>query len=100
VGSDGIVVLPPPFDHHLGLSEGVEYLAVEQFISQFSVEAFVVAVLPGATGIDEQNLESDPSEPALELRSLLSILSFHCPEFLKIFLSDLHFAGHPPTDTR
>jgi hypothetical protein len=35
---NGIIVLSPSLDHHLGLSEAVEYLCVEQLISQFSIE--------------------------------------------------------------
>ncbi len=42
---NGVVRVSPSFDYYLGLSQGVEYLSVEQLISQFSVEAFVVDIL-------------------------------------------------------
>ena len=60
---DGVVLLTGSFDHHLGLSQGVEYLSVEQLISQFSVEAFVVAILPGATWLDIEGLHSQTAQP-------------------------------------
>jgi len=55
---NGVVLVPPSFDHHLGLSQCVEYLSLEQLISQFSIEAFVVTVLPGATSLDIEGLHS------------------------------------------
>jgi hypothetical protein len=62
--SESVVLLPPPFDDHLGLFQGIEYLSVEQLISQFSIEGFVVSVFPGAGWLDEQGLDSDPLKPA------------------------------------
>ena len=52
--SNGIVVLSPSFGHDLGLLRSVEYLSVEQLISQLSVEAFVVGVLPGTTQLNAE----------------------------------------------
>jgi hypothetical protein len=63
VGSDGIIVLSPSLDHHLGLSQGVEYLSIEQLISQFPIEALVVAVLPGASWLDIEGLHSQTAQP-------------------------------------
>jgi hypothetical protein len=34
----GIVVAAPSLDQHLGLDEGVEYLGVEQFVTQLAVD--------------------------------------------------------------
>ena len=45
----GVVMMPPPFDEHLGFLQGHEDLRVEQFVTKFAVEALVVAVFPGAT---------------------------------------------------
>ena len=45
---DRVVVLAPVLDQRFGLLEGVEDLAVEQLMPELPVEAFVVAVLPGA----------------------------------------------------
>ena len=63
MGPNGVVLLSPSFDHDLGLLKSVEYLSVEQLISQFSVEAFVVAVLPGATWLDIEGLHSQTAQP-------------------------------------
>lgn len=48
MGSDGVVVVTPLFDQDLGLSEAAEYLPVEQLVPQLAVEAFAIAILPGA----------------------------------------------------
>ncbi len=60
MGSESIVLFPPPFDDYLGLYKSIENLPVEHFISQFSIEGFVISILPGATWLDEQGLYSDP----------------------------------------
>ena len=49
---EGVVFHSPPFDEHLGLPQGIEDLSIQQFVSQFTVEAFAVAVFPGATGFN------------------------------------------------
>ena len=49
---DGIVVPSPGFDHDLCLFQRVEDLTVEQFVPQLAVEAFAIAVLPGASRLD------------------------------------------------
>ena len=48
--ADGVVVLPPTLDEHLGFEHGVEQLAVEQFVTKLAVETFDVAVLPRISG--------------------------------------------------
>ena len=45
MGPDAVVVPPPLLDHDAGLLEGVEHLAVEEFIPQLRVEALAIAVL-------------------------------------------------------
>ena len=64
MGPESIVFLPPPFDDYLSLLKGVEYLPIEYLVSQFSIERFVVSILPGTAWLDEQGLDSDPSKPA------------------------------------
>ena len=54
MGPESVVLLPPPFDDHLGLSKSIENLPVEHLISLFSIERFVVSVLPGAAWLNEQ----------------------------------------------
>ena len=46
VRTDGVVVLPPSFDQHLGLSEIVEQLHVQQLVAELAIEALVIAILP------------------------------------------------------
>ena len=57
-------------DENLGFLEAVEDLAVEQFIAQFPVEAFAVAVLPRAAGRDVQSLGPQASVSRLTLDCL------------------------------
>jgi len=47
VGPDGVVVATPFLDQDLGFAQGVEELAVEEFIAEPGIEAFTVAILPG-----------------------------------------------------
>jgi hypothetical protein len=54
VWSEGIVFLSPSFDEHLGLPEVIEDLSIQQFVSEFAVEAFAVAVFPWAARLDVQ----------------------------------------------
>ena len=51
----GVVMLTPLLDDDFGSLEAVE----DFFISQFSIEALVVAVFPGAAGLDEQGPVAD-----------------------------------------
>jgi hypothetical protein len=45
---ESVILLPPSFDDHLSFSQNMDNLPVEQFISQLSIEGFVVSILPGA----------------------------------------------------
>ena len=69
MGPESVVFLPPSFDDHLGLLKSIENLPIEDLISEFSIEGFVVSILPGAAWLDEQGLDSDPSKPVPDRRS-------------------------------
>lgn len=58
-----IILLPPPGRQHLGLLQRGEDLAIEQFISEFPVEALDIPVLPRAATLDEERLDAQPGEP-------------------------------------
>jgi hypothetical protein len=47
VRPDGVIVATPFLDQDLGFAQGVEELAVEEFIAESGIEAFTVAILPG-----------------------------------------------------
>ena len=47
VRPDGVVVATPSLDQDLSFAQGVEELAVEEFIAETGIEAFTVAILPG-----------------------------------------------------
>jgi len=49
MGSDGVVVVAPLLDEDPGFLEAAEDLPVEKFVPQLAVEAFAIAVLPGAS---------------------------------------------------
>ncbi len=52
MGAGGVSVDAPLFDQDLRLFEGVEDLPVEQLVTKSTVEALVVAILPGAARLD------------------------------------------------
>ena len=58
-----IVVLTPLFDQRLRLFQRAEYLSIEQLVSEFAVEAFIVSILPGTARFDEECLHTDPLKP-------------------------------------
>jgi hypothetical protein len=73
VRPERIVFQPPFFNQHLGLLQGIEDLAVEPVIPEFTIEALVVTVLPGTTrkAVDQmegflksvdQNVDQAPSK--------------------------------------
>src|SRR5476649_1880402 len=63
-----VVVPSPGFDHDPGFVERVEDLPVEQFVTQFSVEGFAVAILPGTARFDIGGLGSDGRNPLQKCR--------------------------------
>ena len=67
---------PPAFDYDLGLGEGVEDFAVEQFVAQPRVEGLDEAVLPRAARRNVGGFRSDSGNPFLhglgdELRAIV-----------------------------
>ena len=58
-----VVMVAPAFDQYLRLLQCVEDFCVQNFISQFAVEAFVVTVLPRAARRDVERLHTDPAQP-------------------------------------
>jgi hypothetical protein len=74
--SNRIVVVPPAFDDGLGLAQGVEDLAVEEFVPQARIEALDIAILPrtarrnvGGSGTDGRDPVLD--RPGDELRDIV-----------------------------
>ena len=59
----GVVVLPPPLNHHPGLPQAVEDLSIEQFIPQPPVETLAIAVLPRTTGLDVERSGTHRRQP-------------------------------------
>ena len=53
-----IVVPPPGVGQHLRLRHTEKDLTVKQFISELTVKAFDVAVLPGTARFDKQGLHT------------------------------------------
>ena len=81
---DVVVLFEPLIDDGLGLSCCCEPFSVKHFTTQRSVEAFVVAILPGRAGIDVDGLDTDLDEPFLKGSDVNS-----GP------LSDLRYSGFP-----
>lgn len=65
MGAHGVEVPPPAFDDDLRLREGVENLAVEEFIAQPGIERLDEAILPGAAGCDVGGLRANRADPLL-----------------------------------
>lgn len=66
----------PLLDHDAGLLEGVEHLAVEEFIAQLRVEVLAVAILPWAPWFDVGGRRANRCDPVLdglgdELRTII-----------------------------
>src|SRR5689334_3695090 len=66
MGSQHVVFTPPPFDHDLRFLQAVEDFSVEQFISEFAVEGFAVAVLPRTTWLDVKGLRAYGLQPCAQ----------------------------------
>ena len=64
MGSDGIVQPPPLLDEYRCLGQCVEDLSVQELVSQFAVEALVVAVLPRTARRDVEGLDPQPGQPS------------------------------------
>src|SRR3546814_20090486 len=62
VRTGAIIVFTPPTSDDAHLLQAVEDLAIAQFITQASVEAFDVAVLPGTARFDVTGGEAQPGE--------------------------------------
>ena len=63
MGSLGVVMMSPSFDQHLGFTERGEDLGVQQLVPEFTVEAFVVAVFPGAPRRDVEGFDPNLGQP-------------------------------------
>src|SRR6056297_2066160 len=63
VWADGVVVDAPLLDDDLGLADGVEDLAVEQFVPEPRVEALNVAVFPRRARLDVGGPGADRCDP-------------------------------------
>ena len=63
MGPEGIVFPPPPFDEYLRFPEGVKDLSIKDFVSEFTVEAFTVAVFPGAARFDVEGSHPGSIKP-------------------------------------
>lgn len=61
--SDGIVVAPPLFDHHLRLRTTPEPFQTQAFVAEFAVEAFVRAILPGLAGFAQCHVHAVVRRP-------------------------------------
>ena len=58
-----IVVSLPGVGQHVRLLHTGKDLTIKQFISEFTIEAFDVAVLPGAARLDKQRLHTQSCQP-------------------------------------
>ena len=56
---DMVVRLEPHIDDRLGLFDARAPFCIQNLMTQSAVKAFIVAVLPGATGIDLYRLDTD-----------------------------------------
>src|ERR1700733_3459965 len=63
VWSVHVVVDPPVLDEHLRLEQAVEAPAVEEFVTQSSVERLDPGVLPGRTRVDEDRTDTVKTAP-------------------------------------
>ena len=57
MGSFLVVVMPPVFNHHASFAQIEEQFPTETFVSEATVKAFDIAILPGAAWIDVDRLD-------------------------------------------
>ena len=62
----GVAIAPPAFDDHLGFAQAINDLPVERLVAQAGIEAFDIAILPGASGRDVGGLGPDGGDPVLD----------------------------------
>ena len=55
--------MSPAFDQDLGLEQRIEELAIEKLGAKFPVEGFDIAILPRASGLDEEGAHADLTQP-------------------------------------
>jgi len=67
VGPDMVVVVAPSLDQNDGLLQVVEDLPVQELVTEFAIEGFAVAVLPGAARFDVGGLHPDMAQPLAQL---------------------------------
>lgn len=58
-----VVMIAPPAGDDPNLLKAVEDFTVEQLIPQAGIEAFDIAVLPRAAGLDIEGGDAEPAEP-------------------------------------
>ena len=63
MGPEGIVLLPPSLDKHLGLRQRVEQLPVQELVPEFPVQRLHISVLPGAAWLDKESSHIQTLEP-------------------------------------
>lgn len=63
VGPEGTVFHSPPFDEYSDFFQGLKDLAIQQFVSELTVEAFTVAVFPRAPRFDVEGSYACSFEP-------------------------------------
>ncbi len=79
-----VVLMPPALDQDLGLEQRIEELAIEKLGAEFPVERFDIAILPWASGLDEQSAHADLTQPLSdrsrrEFRSVVRPDMRRCP---------------------
>ena len=63
--TERVVEAPPAFDDDASLSERVEDLTIEQFVTEAGIEALDVSILPRASRLDVGGLCTDSCDPVL-----------------------------------
>lgn len=61
--TEGVAFVAPPSDDCLSLSQCVEDLPIQHFVSELAVETFTVAIFQGAPESDVEDLRSCSLEP-------------------------------------
>jgi len=64
VRAQSVVMIAPPAGDAADLLQTVEDLAIEQFITQASIEALDIAVLPRAAGLDVEGGDTEAAQPS------------------------------------
>jgi len=100
VRSKFVVLTPVVLNHHSGFGKRPELFPVQALVAEASVEALYEPVLPGASRLDVDGLDSLLGQPSLhdlgdKLAPVVAAQVFRCAVLLDRFVQPFQHVGAP-----